>query len=369
MENQMGSFISAIHYCVPSSILTDDQLVARFGERPIKSISRMSGVHERRVADVDCSTSDLGLFAADKLIKSHSIDISSIDLIVVATATPDFQMPATACVIHGRLGLSDRCGAFDISLGCTAFPYSLSVVHSMISAGLAKRALLIVADTITKVIHPEDRGLVPLHGDGAMACIVEKCSSATGNMTFFLGTDGKSHHHLIIPASGTRTPRSAQTRESTKDESGIVRSLEHMHMNGPAIFSFSLHKVPEVIRNALQENNLNVENVDLFLFHQANKKMVDQIYSVLKIPEAKQFFFMEKIGNCSAASSAILLAEAWRQGVVKPGMTVLIAAFGVGLSWGVSILKCPEGVTAATNAKTDYDPSEIPSYKNQFSLS
>ena len=352
----MGSFISAIHYCVPKNKVTNEQLILKFGERAIQSISKMSGVKERRVADEQCSTADLGVFAAEKMFEAHAIDRESIDLIVVGTSTPDFQTPATACVIHGRLGLTQRCGAFDVSLGCSAFPYSLAAVHGMISSGLAKRALLIVADTITKIIHPEDRGLVPLHGDGAMACIVEKCESSAGDISFFLGTDGKSFKHLLVPASGTRIPRSEKTRTPIQDESGVVRTLEHLHMNGPAIFSFSLRHVPEMIRSALKEHNLSVDEIDMFLIHQANRKMVEQIYTVLKIPEQKQFYFMETIGNCSAASSPILLAEAWRQGVVKPGMTVAIAAFGVGLSWGITILRCPLNVNAATVADTDYEP-------------
>jgi 3-oxoacyl-[acyl-carrier-protein] synthase III len=360
----MGTFISAIHYCVPPTILTNEQLIPRFGERAVMSIARMSGINERRVAAPDCATSDLGYFAAEKLIRAHGVDRSSIDLIVVATETPDFQMPATACVLHGRLGFLDRCAAFDVSLGCSAFPYALAVVSGMISAGLAKRALLVVADTITKVIHPEDRGLVPLHGDGAMACIVDKCDSTDGDISFFLGTDGKSHQHLIMPASGTRLPRSDKTRELIKNESGVVRSLEHLHMNGPAVFSFSLHRVPDMIRAALLEQNLTIDDIDLFLFHQANKKMVDQIYYVLKIPTSKQFFFMEKIGNCAAASSAILLAEAWRQGVAKPGMRILVAGFGVGLSWGVAILRCPKTVNAATESETDYNELEFEPYNS-----
>lgn len=359
----MGSTITAIHYCIPSEKLTNEQLVERFGERTVGAISKMSGIIERRVSATDCSTSDLGTFAAEQLLSAHHIDRQTIDLIVVGTETPDYQTPATACVMNGRLGLSDRCASFDVSMGCSAFPYALAVVHSMIAAGIAKRGLLVIADTLTKVLHPDDRGLVPLHGDGAMACIVERCNDNEGNIGFFLGTDGKSHHHLVIPASGTRMPRNEKTRETYKDESGVSRSLEHMHMNGPAVFSFSLHRVPDMIRQALAAQNMTIDQIDLVLLHQANKKMVDQIYTVLKVPEEKRFFFMEKIGNCAAASSAILYAEAWRQGAVKPGMTVLVAGFGVGLSWGIAIMKCPLGTDASTHALTDYDSSKIAKYE------
>jgi len=341
--------------------------VNRFGERTIASISRMSGITERRVADPDCATSDLGVFAAEQLLKCRGLDRESIDLIVVGTETPDFQTPSTACVMHGRLGLRDGCAAFDVSMGCSAFPYALAVVHSMIQAGLAKRAMLVVADTLTKVIHPEDRGLVPLHGDGAMACIVEPSTSTKkeGNVGFFLGTDGKSHHHLMIPASGTRISRGENTRKAYQDESGLTRTLEHMHMNGPAVFSFSLHRVPDMIRKALKGADLKIEDLDLVLLHQANKKMVDQIYTVLGVPEEKRFYFMEKIGNCPAASSAILLAEAWRSKKLQPGMTVLVAGFGVGLSWGIAIMRCPIDVDASlsSDALTEFDAALLSPYK------
>src|SRR5262249_15780269 len=176
--------------------------------------------------------------------------------------------------------------------------YGLSVVHGMITAGLARKALLLNAEALTTVIHPLDRGLVPLHGDGAAATLVEP-TDERGVRGFLLGTQGTASEHLMIPASGARLPRSLETKREITDESGIVRTAEHLHMNGPAIFHFSVYKVPEVIRSALDRMQLTLDDVDLVLLHQANKTMVDLIYKTLKVPEEKRFYFMEDVGNTS----------------------------------------------------------------------
>lgn len=352
----MNTTITGMHYCVPRQRLTNEALVERFGERQIKSIVKMAGVRERRVVSAGETASDLAYWAARRLLEGRGIDPQEIDLLIYATQTGDYQIPATACVMHGRLGLSERCAAFDINLGCTSFPYSLSVAHSMVAAGLAHKALVINADALTTVIHPLDRGLVPLHGDGAAATLVEPTSRAGGFAGFWLGTDGSGYRHLIIPASGARLPRTAETHKEIQDESGIIRTQEHLYMNGPAIFHFSVYKIPEVIQQALDQFGLTIGDLDLVLLHQANRTMVDQIYRSLDIPAEKRFYFMEDIGNLSGASTPVLLAEAWRQGRIKPGTKTLLAAFGVGLSWGVTVIEWPMDLAPAIQA--DIEPGE-----------
>jgi 3-oxoacyl-[acyl-carrier-protein] synthase-3 len=342
-----------MHYCVPKKRLTNEELAERFGERQLKSIVKMAGIRERRVVTDGQTASDLAYWAARRLIEDRQVDRKDIDLLIFASQTSDYRIPATACVLHERLGLSEKCAAFDINLGCTSFPYTLSVAHSMLKSGLASKALLLNADALTTVIHPLDRGLVPLHGDAGVATLVEPLSGKGGFVGFALGTDGTGYKHLMIPASGARIPRSEETRKETTDESGIVRTQEHLYMNGPAVFHFSVYKVPEVIKEALVRFGLTVDDLDLVLLHQANKSMVDMIYRALNVPASKRFYFMEMVGNASGASSPMLLAEAWRQGLIKPRQRTLLAAFGVGLSWGVTVIEWPDHVGPAVQGSVE----------------
>jgi 3-oxoacyl-[acyl-carrier-protein] synthase-3 len=349
----MSTTITAMHYCVPTRRLTNADLAERFGERQLKSIVKMAGISERRVVAPGETAADLAYWAARRLLEDRQIDPQTIDLLLFASQTGDYQIPATACVLHGRLGLAERCAAFDINLGCTSYPYSLSVAHSMITAGVAHRALVLNADTLTTVIHPLDRGLVPLHGDGAAATLVESAAGPYGFRGFFLGTDGSGAQHLMIPASGARIPRSEETKREITDESGIVRTQEHLYMNGPAIFHFSVYKIPEVIRQALAQLDLTADDLDLVVLHQANKTMVDMVYRALEVPEEKRFYFMDRIGNLSGASTPVVLAEAWRQGRIRPGTRTLLASFGVGLSWGVAVIEWPADLALAVQGSVE----------------
>jgi 3-oxoacyl-[acyl-carrier-protein] synthase-3 len=352
----MNTAITGMHYCIPRKRLTNEELALRFGERQVRSIVKMAGIQERRVVEPGQTASDLAYCAARRLLEDRHVDPSEIDLLIFASQTGDYQIPATACVLHGRLGLSERCAAFDLNLGCTSYPYTLSVAHSMIVAGVAHSALLLNADALTTVIHPKDRALVPLHGDAAVATLLEPACGSEGFRGFFLGTDGTGYQHLIMPASGARVPRTAETRQERTDESGVVRTQENLWMNGPAIFHFSVYKVPEIIREALDRLHLTMADVDLVLVHQANKTMIDQIYRALEIPPEKRFYFMEMVGNVSGASTPLVLAEAWRQGRIRPGSSTLLAAFGVGLSWGVTVMTWPQDLRPPVQA--DIEPGE-----------
>ena len=353
----MNSIISAMHYCIPKRRLTNDELVERFGERAMKSITRMSGIKERRVVTDGETASDLAYWAARRLVEDREIDPAEVDLLLFASQTGDYQIPATACVLHSRLGLSENCGAFDINLGCTSYPYSLSVAHSMIVAGIAHKALVLNAEALTTVIHPMDRGLVPLHGDGAVATFMEPSTGSGGFLGFMLGTDGSGYRYLIMPASGARMPRSEETKREIQDESGIIRTQEHLQMDGPAIFHFSVYKIPEIIKQSLERFRLTIDDFELVLLHQANKTMIDAIYSALNVPQEKRFFFMEEIGNISGGSTPLVLAEAWRQGRIHAGSRTLLVAFGVGLSWGVAAIQWPDVV--APPVQGSVEPGDV----------
>jgi 3-oxoacyl-[acyl-carrier-protein] synthase III len=349
------SVITAMHYCLPPGRLTNDELAQRFDPKLLASIVKMSGITERRIAAPETTASDLAFVAAQRLLAGRGLAPENIDLLVFVSQTGDHQIPATACLLHGRLGLKAGCAAFDLNLGCSGFPYGLAVVDGLIRSGVATKALLLNADTITHVIHPRDRGLVPLHGDGAVATLVEASAApATGLLGVLLGTDGSGAQHLMIPVSGARKARSEETRREIVDASGSVRTDEHLAMNGPAIFHFSVYKIPEAIREALTRFGVKIEDLDLVILHQANKMMLELIYKSLGIPAEKRFYFMEQVGNMSGASTPMALAEAVRQGRVKPGSLTLLASFGVGLSWGVALIRWPEEGIAPIAASVEF---------------
>ncbi|MBC2594325.1 ketoacyl-ACP synthase III [Ruficoccus amylovorans] len=348
--------ITAMHYCIPPDILGQEELAERFGEKAVANIAKLSGVTERRVADPGVTSVDLAECAARRLMEAQGVAPESIDFVLFATQTGDYQLPASACVLHGRLGLAKNCGALDIGLGCSAFPYALSVANGLIATGVARRVLLINADTLTKVIHPRDRGLVPLHGDGAVATLLEPASGEAGLLGFELGTDGSGGEHLMIPASGARHPRSAETAREIEDETGSVHTQEHLQMNGPAVFQFSIRETPAALKRAFEKWNIAPGDLDLLVLHQANRMMLDLIYKKAGLGPEQQFFFLEKIGNMSGASSPMALAEAWRSGRLKPGTLVAVAAFGVGLSWGVALMRLPETLADCSMASVEYAP-------------
>ena len=251
---------------------------------------------------------------------------------------PDYQIPASACVLHCKLGLSDTCAAFDINQGCAAFPYGLGVARGMLASGMARRILLLNADVLSPLIHPLDRGLVTLHGDGACATLLEVGNGAGGELEFVeLGSDGKGWEHIYIPASGARCPKGSapELLEEIADDFGSVRNAETLYMNGPAMFQFFIGKIPQVIFQAIANVGLAMDDFQLVLLHQANRMMLDLIYKKLKVSEAKQFFFSQRTGNLGGSSSAVVLAEALRQTKIAKGGRTLLSAFGNGLAWGV----------------------------------
>lgn len=333
------AFIKAMAYSLPETRLTNEELYLRFGEKAVRSITKMAGISERRVTAPGETAADLATRAAQQLFAEQHCDPKSIDLLIFTSQTGDYQIPATACVLHERLGLAEQCACFDISLGCSAYPFSLSVANGMLETGAARRALLLNADALTQVIHPKDRALVPLHGDAAVATLLD-CTPGGGRLHgFHFGTDGAGWKHLLIPVSGARNRRDADSAKEIVTETGSVTTAEHLQMDGPAIFHFSVYKVPEAINQALAKWKWTVDDCSLVLIHQANKTMVEMIYRALKVAPEKQFNFVELVGNASGASSPMLLAEALRQARIKTGDKIILAAFGAGLSWSVVALE------------------------------
>lgn len=347
-----GSTILGLAAVLPAGSLDNAEIVRRFGEHETAAAIKMSGVQCRRVANSTQHASDLALTAAERVLLCRKFDRALIDVLIFVSQTPDYRIPTTASILHGKLGLAQSCATFDVNQACSAYPYALGIAHATIVSGMARYVLILNADTLTKLIHPQDRSLVVLHGDGAAATLVGPCGAGEGFEGFSLGTDGSGAKHLMVPAGGSRVPCSEETRREQSDEAGCVRTAEHLAMNGPAVFHFSLYKVPEAIREALGKLQLKIDDIDCVILHQANKTMMDLIYKSLRVPQEKRFYCLETMGNSSGPSTPVALAEAWRQGRIKPGSRTLLCSFGAGLTWGTTVIQWP----ADANPVSDIDP-------------
>ncbi len=335
----LSTGILALDYTLGSESLTHEQLEERFGVEAMKKVLSGAGIRNRQVAAPGVCGSDLAYDSAKRLIERTALDLHSIDLLIHCTQSPDYFLPTTACVLHDRLGLKKECAAFDINLGCSQYIYALSVAHSMISSGIASRALVLTGDTMTRTINPMDRAVAPLMGDGGSASLVGIVPEGEGFAGFELGTDGSGHPYLMIPAGGFRKPLSAETAVEVADAEGNVRSPRNLYMSGTAIFHFAISTVPKVVQSILAKNAMTMDDIDLVLFHQANQYMLDYLVKKLKIPAEKTHFYLADIGNTSGSTMPIVLADALRCGKVRKGSRILMVSFGVGLSWAATIMK------------------------------
>jgi 3-oxoacyl-[acyl-carrier-protein] synthase III len=331
----------AVEVALGTEQVSYEDLENRFGVEAMKKVFSGSGIRNRRVAKAGVTGSDFAYEAATKLFEKHGIDRTSIDLVIHCTQSPDYWLPTTACLLQERLGLP-KCAAFDINLGCSQYIYGLSVAHSMIRAGLANRALLLTGDTMTHKVNPRDRALVPLMGDAGSASLIGLADEGEGFVDFELGTDGAGGKYLMIPAGGARQPQSAETSVEKTDTEGNTRSLDNLYMNGAAIFHFAISTVPKAVDALMRKTGVSLDQIDLVLFHQANRYMLDYLVKKLKIPADKTHFYVEETGNTSGSTMPLVLNDALAQGKVRPGATVLMIVFGVGLSWAATLMRWPK---------------------------
>lgn len=336
----MGACIKAISYYLPKSILTNEALSELFPEWSPEKIYEKTGIRQRHVCDWDEIASDCAVKAAEKLFEEYEIDRGSIDFLIFVTQSPDYPSPTTACLIQNRLHLPTSIGAFDINLGCSGFVYSLGVAKSLIESLRLKNVLLLTSETLTKYIYTKDKGARMLFGDAGSAtllCQTEEGKSGVGD--FIFGTNGYKDDTMILKIGGFRYPLLNVSGLDYADKYGNTINDAYFHMDGPAVFIFSLKRVPTMIKELLVKNKVTMEDIDLFVFHQANGYMLEVLRKKLNIPPNKFFVYMENVGNTVSSSIPIALKEAIREGRIKSGMRVLLAAFGVGLSWAGTIVE------------------------------
>ncbi|GHV09607.1 3-oxoacyl-ACP synthase [Bacteroidia bacterium] len=318
------AYIKAISYYLPETILTNEQLVAEFPEWTVKKVAGKVGVNQRHIAGNDECASDMAIKAAQQLFSEHQVDKSTIDYVLFCTQSPDYILPTSACIIQDKLGLSTSCGALDFNLGCSGYVYGLSLAKGLIAGGIAKNVLLLTAETYTKHIHPTDKGNRTIFGDAATATLVSTEGFAA-IADFSLGTDGSGFDKLIVKTRGCRNPQTANDLS------------DYLYMDGPEIFNFTLDRVPSLVKTVLAKNNILHEDVDLFIFHQANQYMLDFLKDTLKIDDEKFYGYLSEVGNTVSSTIPLAMYFANKEGVLLGN--VVIAGFGVGYSWGGCLLK------------------------------
>lgn len=333
----MEVFIKDLAYALPEKTVTNEELVKEFPEWSVAKIADKVGVSERRIADLNETASDLAILAAEKLFAKGTVKREDIDFVLFCTQSPDYKLPSSACIIQDRLGLGTQCGAFDFNLGCSGYEYGLAVAKGLVVAGIASNVLLLTGETYNHYIHPRDKGNRTIFGDGASATVVSKDGFASIG-EFSLGTDGSGAKHLIVKSCGARYPE--KFNDLSFDEGGNPISSDYLNMNGQEIFAFTLTKVPKMIKDVLLKNGLQKEDVNLFVFHQANKYMLEHLRKKLKIDEDKFFDNLAFVGNTVSSTIPIALCDAREQGKLKGN--VLLAGFGVGLSWGATVIRIAE---------------------------
>ena len=324
-------FIDHIEYYLPKNKVETDDLINHNKNWNSGDFLSRTGVNIRYYADENETALDLSIKACKALIDNKSLNKDEIDGLVFCTQSNDHIMPPNSSIVHGLLNLSEEVFAFDFNLACSGFIYGLALADGLLSTGISKNILLINADTYSKYINDKDRSTKLLFGDGASACLLTNSINDKGIIDIKCSTSGKNHKKFIIPSGGLRYPKSRKSCLPNIDKSGNITTDENIQMDGMGIFAFVNSKVPAQIENILSENQLAVDDIDLFVFHQASKLAIDSLTKILKIKKSKVFINLDKVGNTVSASIPIALKDAQIEGRIKKGQKVLCSGFGVGL--------------------------------------
>ena len=336
----MSAHIKAISYHLPETIYSNADFFKDFPAAiDQKDNYTRIGVTERHIVNLSETASDLAVKAGLALFKEHKIKPEEIDFLLFCALEFDYIFPASASIIQAKLNIPSTAGAMDYILGCSGFVYGLGLAKGMIESLGLKNVLLITSSTLTKNIHKKDRSSRFVFGDGAAATLISSSKKNANISSFVFGTDGKMAEKIIIRDGGARNPISKTSIVEIENEHGNVTTNANLHMDGASVFHFGLKTVPSMILDLLSKEKVAIEDIDLFIFHQANLFLIDSIRIKMKIPEEKVFNYMASVGNTVAASIPITLSEAIKAGKAKPGQKIVLAGFGVGLSWAATIVQ------------------------------
>lgn len=320
--------ISGVGSYLPENRVTNDDL-SKIVETSHEWIVERTGIHERRVLSEDMATSDTATIASKKALEDAKLKPEDIDLIIVATVTADYALPSTACIVQKNIGAM-KAAAFDINAGCSGFVYGLTLGESFIKSGVYEKVLVIGAETLSRIVDWQDRNTCVLFGDGAGACILEKCEDGFGILSSELGSDGTNGEVLIQPAGGSKFPASQET---------LDKRLHYIKMDGKEVFKFAVRVMEKASINVLEKANLKLEDLDFLVPHQANTRIIDAAAKKLKLEKDKIYVNLNKYGNMSSASIPVALDEAIKDNKIKKGDNILLVAFGAGLTWASMTLK------------------------------
>jgi len=319
--------ITGIGAYAPDHVVTNNDL-SKMMDTSDEWIVERTGIRERRVAADDQALSDLALPAARDALEQAGLDAGTVDLIIVATVTPDMAFPSAGAIIADELGSPDAA-AYDLSAGCTGFMYAVAQGYGMVASGLARHALVVGGDVLSRILDWSDRGTAVLFGDGAGAVVIERVSEG-GFLGFELGADGSGGEELFLQAGGSCSPESAQT---------VAERKHFVQMNGREVFKFATRVLVSSAEQVLAECGKTVDDIDVYIPHQANVRIIDHAAEKLGIPREKIVINVERYGNTSSGSIPLALAEAQADGRLRDGALVLMTGMGAGLTWGSGLIE------------------------------
>ena len=327
MKN-ISAGIVGVGICVPDRILTNEEMAGILNVSA-EWIETMSGIQQRHIAEPGQSASDLGVVAAQRALDQAGIAAEELDLIVVATVTPDMQFPSTACLIGQKLGLPG-VPAFDLTAVCSGFVYALTVASQFIHTGFYRTVLVVGCEVVSSVTNWADRDTSLLIGDGAGAAVLRQVPAGYGILAATLGADGSGGQYMMVPAGGSREPATPEVLEQKRNK---------MKMNGTEVFRFAMKKLPEATEQALALAGLTTQDLKLIIPHQANRRIIESAARWMDLPLDKFMINLERYGNTSSATIPIALHEALETGRIKPGDLIALTGFGGGLTWGSLIMR------------------------------
>lgn len=331
--------IHSIEFYLPAQTIENETLAQLYPEWTSEKIYAKTGIRSRHIAcDNEC-VSDMVENAAKNLFIKHNINPASIDFLILVTESPDYLLPPTSCIVQDRLQLPQTTGAIDVNLGCSGYIYGLKLAKALIASEEAQNVLLLTGDLYSKHINPLDKSTRTLFGDAASASLITTGENVSNILRFSVGSNGAGYNHLIIPSGGMRMRTANQAHLIEGKDEVTHHSINNIHMNGPEIMLFSIDMVPKNVTDVLLKNSLTLEEIDWFVFHQANQYILDYLKKKIRIPQDKFIIDMEDTGNTVSSSIPLALKRThMRNKCFKPGDKILLVGFGVGLSWGATII-------------------------------